>query len=215
VPYPPPRPLAEQIGEMFGALHARPQASTRSRRWLRPLESWLALAADRQVLALLPFSVEILDPGVECASEERSDAPREAVRREAAARARRSRSSARDETLLGLFPDTKTEIVAAEGASGRTTRTTYTALGREGTATFHFDFRADGNVDFEKVCDGNVWRELRGTLTFDEKLGSTRVRIEMDGRTKALVPEFTIKGAMRDQIDQMARALRERLEEDD
>jgi hypothetical protein len=41
------------------------------------------------------------------------------------------------------------------------------------------------------------------------------VRIEMDGRTKALVPEFTIKGAMRDQIDQMARALRERLEEDD
>jgi hypothetical protein len=65
------------------------------------------------------------------------------------------------------------------------------------------------------VCDGNVWRELRGTLTFHERSGSTRVRIEMDGRTKALVPEFTIKGAMRDQIDQMARALRERLEDAD
>ena len=122
--------------------------------------------------------------------------------------------AARDETLLGLFPDTKTEIVASQGQR-RTTRTTYTALGREGTATFHFDFRADGNVDFEKVCDGNVWRELRGTLTFHRRTGSTRVRIEMDGRTKALVPEFTIKGAMRDQIDQMARALRERLEEED
>ena len=34
----------------------------------------------------------------------------------------------------------------------------------------------------------------------------------MDGRTKSLVPEFTIKGAMRDQIEQMAKALRERLE---
>ena len=122
--------------------------------------------------------------------------------------------AARDETLLGLFPDTKTEIVASQGQR-RTTRTTYTALGREGSATFHFDFRADGNVDFEKVCDGNVWRELRGTLTFHRRTGSTRVRIEMDGRTKALVPEFTIKGAMRDQIDQMARALRERLEEED
>ncbi|TMA34692.1 MAG: hypothetical protein E6J87_06090 [Deltaproteobacteria bacterium] len=122
--------------------------------------------------------------------------------------------AARDETLLGLFPDTKTELVAAKGTR-RTTRTTYTALGRAGTATFHFDFRADGNVDFEKVCDGNVWRELRGTLSFHERAGSTRVRIEMDGRTKALVPEFTIKGAMRDQIDQMARALRERLEEED
>jgi hypothetical protein len=34
----------------------------------------------------------------------------------------------------------------------------------------------------------------------------------MDGRTKTFVPEFTIKGAMQDQLDQMARALRERLE---
>ena len=42
---------------------------------------------------------------------------------------------------------------------------------------------------------------------------SSRVRIEMDGRTKPLVPEFTIKGAMKDQIDQMASALRERLRE--
>lgn len=123
-----------------------------------------------------------------------------------------SEVSARDATLLGLFPDAKTEIV--ESREGRkTTRTHYTALGRSGTATFHFSFRDDGDVDFEKVCDGNVWRELTGRLRFRERRGGTRVEISMDGRTKPLVPEFTIKGAMRDQIEQMARALRERLED--
>jgi hypothetical protein len=35
----------------------------------------------------------------------------------------------------------------------------------------------------------------------------------MDGRTKALVPEFTIKGAMRDQLEQMAGSLRQQLRE--
>jgi hypothetical protein len=119
---------------------------------------------------------------------------------------------ARNETLLGLFPDTKTEIVSEQG-SRRTARSTYTALGREGVATFHFDFAPDGDVVFEKVCDGNVWRQLRGTLSFRDRSGGTRVRIAMDGRTKPLVPEFTIKGAMRDQLDQMASALRECLED--
>jgi len=120
--------------------------------------------------------------------------------------------AARDDTLLGLFPDTRTEIVARQG-SRRTTHTTYTALGRQGTATFHFEFGPDGDVAFEKVCDGNVWRELRGTLTFQQRSRGTRVRVEMEGRTKGFVPEFTIKGAMRDQLDQMARALRECLED--
>jgi hypothetical protein len=36
----------------------------------------------------------------------------------------------------------------------------------------------------------------------------------MDGRTKPLVPEFTIKGALKDQLEQMAGALRERLQHD-
>jgi hypothetical protein len=122
--------------------------------------------------------------------------------------------AAREETLLDLFPHAKTEIVESEG-NRRTTRTHYTALGREGTATFHFTFRSDGDVAFEKVCDGNVWRELKGSLTFRERGGRTRVRIAMDGRTKNFVPEFTIKGAMRDQIEQMAKALRESLEAGD
>ncbi len=117
----------------------------------------------------------------------------------------------RDETLLGLFPDTKTEIVESFG-NRRTTRSCYTALGREGTATFHFTYLEGGDVEFEKVCDGNVWSQLTGRLTFHEQGGSTRVRIAMDGRTKSLIPEFTIKGAMRDQIEEMATALRERIE---
>lgn len=119
--------------------------------------------------------------------------------------------AARNETLVGLFPDTRTEIVADKGVR-RTTRTHYTALGREGTATFHFDFLDDGSIAFEKVCDGNVWKQLMGKLSFRERRGGTRVRITMEGRTKGLVPEFTIKGPMRDQMEQMAEALRERLE---
>jgi len=130
----------------------------------------------------------------------------------------RSRESAveivaRDETLTSLFPDTKTEIVDS-GRDRKTTCTHYTALGRPGTATFHFTYAANGDVEFEKVCDGNVWQELSGTLSFTERGNGTRVRIEMDGRTKAFVPEFTIRGPMRDQIEQMAGALRERLEDD-
>jgi hypothetical protein len=121
--------------------------------------------------------------------------------------------AARDETLLGLFPDTRTEITERKGPR-TTTCSHYTALGRAGTATFHFTFREDGDVEFEKVCDGNVWRELKGTLRFQTQGKGTRVRIAMEGRTKSLVPEFTIKGAMRDQIEQMASALRARLEAD-
>ena len=67
--------------------------------------------------------------------------------------------AARDETLLGLFADAQTEIVACE-PDRRTTRTHYTALGRSGTATFHFTVLPEGDVECEKECDGNVWREI-------------------------------------------------------
>ena len=120
------------------------------------------------------------------------------------------RSVARDETLRTLFPETRTEIVDSRGEC-RTLRSHYTALGQEGVATFHFTFVPEGEVRFEKVCDGRVWRELKGRVTFRTRGKKTRVRIEMDGRTKPLVPEFTIKGAMKDQLEQMARALREQL----
>jgi hypothetical protein len=118
----------------------------------------------------------------------------------------------RDETLTGLFPETRTEIVASEG-DRRTLRSHYRALGREGTATFHFHFLPEGEVRFEKVCDGRVWRELCGVVSFEGRGDRTRVRVEMDGRTKPLIPEFTIRGEMQNQIEQMAQALRETIED--
>ena len=116
-----------------------------------------------------------------------------------------------DETLTGLFPDTDTRVVDRKGGR-RTTVSRYRALGREGEATFHFDVLEDGNVCFEKVCDGNVWKRLRGTMTFEERGKGTRVSIELDGKTKTLVPEFTIKGPMEQQIDQMMAALKKRIQ---
>ena len=119
--------------------------------------------------------------------------------------------TARDETLLSLFPEGRAEIVARKGAR-RTVRTYYRALGREGTATFHFDFGPGGEVRFEKVCDGRIWRQLEGSVSFEGRGPRTRVRIEMEGRTKPLVPELAIRGPLRDQLEKMASALRERLE---
>ncbi len=116
-----------------------------------------------------------------------------------------------DATLVGLFPDHETRIVDSSG-DRKTTVSRYQALGREGEATFHFTFLVDGNVRFEKVCDGRVWSDLHGAVSFEECGDGTRVRIEMDGRTKAFVPEFTIKGPMQEQIEQMAGALRTAIE---
>lgn len=118
---------------------------------------------------------------------------------------------AKDETLTGLFPDSETRVVERSG-DRKTTVSRYRAFGREGEATFHFTFLEDGNVRFEKVCDGRIWRELHGAVTFEPRGQGTRVTIEMEGRTKALIPEFTIRGPMQEQIDQMAAALRKKLQ---
>jgi hypothetical protein len=118
-----------------------------------------------------------------------------------------SRIASRDETLVSLFADAKTEIVEREG-NRRITRTHYNALGREGVATFHFHFLPDGRISFEKICDGNVWQELSGNVSFEKRGNGTQVTLKMIGRTKALVPEFAIRAPMRDQIEQMASSLR-------
>ena len=116
----------------------------------------------------------------------------------------------RDETLIDLFPEQETEIVESKG-NRRTTRTHYRALGREGEATFHFCFESDGSITFEKVCDGRIWRELTGLVCFEERGQGTRVRLELDGHTKAFVPEFTVKGQMQSQLEEMSEALRKRI----
>ena len=128
-----------------------------------------------------------------------------------ASRDRASEVLAEDATLTSLFPDTETEIVERSGKR-RTTRSQYKLLGQEGEATFHFDAQDDGSVRFQKVCDGRVWKELRGSVTLRERGSRLRVRIDMEGRTKGFVPEFTIKAALQKQLDDMARALRRRME---
>jgi len=117
---------------------------------------------------------------------------------------------ASDDMLTDLLPG-DTEITARDG-DRRTTRTRYNALGREGVATFHWTFLMDGNLRFEKVCDGNVWKRLSGVLEVEEAGEGSRLHLELEGTTKTLVPEFTIKGPMASQLEEMVRALRERLE---
>ena len=129
-----------------------------------------------------------------------------------ATRTRACEVLAEDATLTSLFPDTKTDIVARK-ASRRTTKSVYTLLGQEGEATFHFDTQQDGSRKFAKVCDGRVWKELSGRVTLAERGAKLRVRIEMEGKTKAFVPEFTVRVPLQKQLDDMAKALRRRMEQ--
>jgi len=128
-----------------------------------------------------------------------------------ASRERAEAVLAEDETLTSLFPDTVTEIVSRT-ARRRTARSRYKLLGQDGEATFHFDTQPDGSVKFEKVCDGRIWKELSGRVTLAARGPKLRVRIDLEGRTKGFIPEFTIKAPLQKQIDDMARALRKRME---
>ena len=130
-----------------------------------------------------------------------------------------ARIAASDETLARLFEGTRTEIIARDG-NRRTIRTHYTALGREGVATFEFLFSDEGSIQFEKICDGKVWRKLEGLVSFakiakGELAGGTRVTLHMSGSTKALVPELAIRGPMKEQLDSMTESLRNSLEAGD
>jgi hypothetical protein len=117
---------------------------------------------------------------------------------------------AADETVTQLFPDT--EIVSNEGGA-RETKTRVSALGTESIVRFVFRTAADGGLRFEKICDGKVWRSLDGQIRLlPVNDATTRVQIAMEGTTRALVPEFTIRAPMQSQLAQMTKALRERLE---
>ena len=111
-----------------------------------------------------------------------------------------------DETLIALLPG-RSEITDRAG-DRKTTSTQFTALGRNGTAVFHFNFLMDGSIRFEKECDGVVWAELSGEVRAEDVECVTRVWISMEGRTKPLVPEFAIKGPMEEQLLQMSEALK-------
>ncbi len=128
-----------------------------------------------------------------------------------ATRERASAVLAEDATLTSLFPDTKTEIVARSGKR-RTAKSVYKLFGQAGEATFHFDTQDDGSVKFAKVCDGRVWKELTGRVTLQERGPKLRVTLEMEGKTKGFVPEFTIKAPLQKQLDDMATGLKRRME---
>ncbi len=115
-----------------------------------------------------------------------------------------------DRTFAAFFPDTR---VTRKSEHVRETSTPFRALGQSRDIRFVFETLPDGNVRFEKVCDGNVWRSLEGEVRLEGRpQGRTRVVLRMDGRTRTFVPEMTIRGPMRDQVEQMTRALRSRLE---
>ena len=125
-------------------------------------------------------------------------------------RAEVARALEDDETLCKLFPGTRIE---SRSGGVRETVTPYSALGQSREIRFLFQTLPDGDLRFEKICDGNVWKALDGKIrleAIDERM--TSVRISMEGSTRAFVPELTIRSPMRDQIEQMARSLRLELE---
>ena len=118
-----------------------------------------------------------------------------------------------DDGVLGkLFPDTRIERPSEEV---RETFTRYTALGKE--HELHLIFRAEdsGDLRFEKDCSrGTIWRSLDGSIELESlEAKVTNVRISMQGKTRALVPERAILGTMKNQLDQMADSLQATLSE--
>jgi hypothetical protein len=95
--------------------------------------------------------------------------------------------------------------VASQSGTGET-RTRFSALGTESIVRFVFKNAPEGGLSFEKICDGKVWRSLSGAIRLDPvNDATTRIRVEMEGTTRALVPEFTIRAPMKDQLQQMTR----------
>ncbi len=115
-----------------------------------------------------------------------------------------------DATIESLLPGTR----VTPRANGTWETRTASPLGLSRDVRFLFTRNSQG-LRFEKICDGNVWRSLDGEVRLESvEAELTRVQLRMQGRTRTLVPELSIRGPMRNQIDQMTQALRTRLERD-
>lgn len=115
-----------------------------------------------------------------------------------------------DETIAALIPNTR---VTSRGDGVRETLTRVSLAGAQRELRFVFETRPDGNLRFSKICDGRIWRSLEGEIRFEDQGNArTRVRLSLDGRTRALVPELAISAPMRSQLDEMAEALRKRID---
>ena len=114
-----------------------------------------------------------------------------------------------DGTFASLFPGTEVRTL---GSRVRETRTLFQALGVSRDIRFVFETLPDGNVHFEKVCDGKVWRSLEGEIRLESQGSArTRIRLQMEGHTRWLVPEITIQLPLRQQLDRMTASLRAHL----
>ena len=69
-----------------------------------------------------------------------------------------------DETFVALFPDTK---ITRQVGSLRETLTRVSIGGVAKELRFVFETGTDGNIDFHKVCDGKIWKELKGRIRLD------------------------------------------------
>lgn len=86
------------------------------------------------------------------------------------------------------------------------------APGVDRPVRFRFETFPDGELRFEKICDGNVWRSLRGRIELEASgTGRTRVQLRLEGKTRAQVPELEVRLPMQEQVDQMTESLRNRL----
>lgn len=114
-----------------------------------------------------------------------------------------------DLTFESLFPGMR---VAKRDGPHREIAAPNPTPGTDRLIRFRFETLPNGNLRFEKVCDGNVWRSLAGAIELERSgRAQTRVMLRLEGKTRSLVPELAIRLPMREHVDQMTESLRVRL----
>lgn len=115
-----------------------------------------------------------------------------------------------DQLYATLLPNT--EVIRKDDGL-RETVTRVRVGSKETMLRFVFHSGSNGNVRFHKICEGSVWRSLEGEIRLESEGSGTRVRLSMDGRTRALVPELPLRGTLRSKFEEIANTLRDRIEE--
>ncbi|NRA01680.1 MAG: hypothetical protein HRU00_03665 [Myxococcales bacterium] len=114
-----------------------------------------------------------------------------------------------DVTFESLFPGMR---VTKRDGPRREIVAPNPAPGTDHPVRFRFETLPDGNLRFDKICDGNIWRSLAGGIELEPSgHARTRVKLRLEGKTRSLVPELAIRLPMREQVDQMTESLRVRL----
>ena len=117
-----------------------------------------------------------------------------------------------DETLAQPLPRHEHRDRRAQGQTPHDAQPLHARSVARASRPSTSSFRDDGDVDFEKVCDGRVWRELRGTR--DASRTAARARAcasRWTGAPRRSCRSSRSAAPMQEQIEQMATALRKRL----